>query len=141
MQALSVTGLFVEDHRRILFLLQNFKENKDRNIKKSIEVFNQLRQALQKHFREEDILYSKCKYSTGTILPILNTIRTEHHMIYSKLNEIQNALNTDQKIDLSGFYDLLEKHRDTEEEFLYPEFDNILSDRDKEDVYWKIKVE
>ena len=40
---------------------------------------------------------------------------------------------------LHGHHDLLEQHKNTEEEYLYPEFDNILSDKEKEEVYWKIK--
>jgi hemerythrin-like domain-containing protein len=60
--------------------------------------------------------------------------------INTKINEIQNALKKgDITFNLDGFYELLEKHKKTEDEYLYPELDNVLSDKDKEEVYWKMK--
>jgi hemerythrin len=140
MQVISVNALFMKDHSRIGDLLQAFKETKHKNPEKSVQIFTQLKNALDKHFREEELLYCKYKYSNGAIMPMLNQIRDEHMEINTKINEIQNALKKgDITFNLDGFYELLEKHKKTEDEYLYPELDNVLSDKDKEEVYWKMK--
>jgi len=80
MQPTSIISLFVEDHARISSLLNDFKKNKHKKPKKTAELFNQLSNALKKHFKEEELLYAKYKYKTGNILPILQTIGEEHRI-------------------------------------------------------------
>lgn len=140
MQPTNIIGLFVEDHVRIASLLNDFKKNKHKKPKKNMEIFNQLSNALKKHFKEEELLYKRYKYKTGNIIPILKTIGNEHEILLENLKRIQKSLKDASKIDTTGFYTLLLRHKNIEEHLLYPELDNVLSDKEKEDVYWKIKV-
>jgi len=57
------------------------------------------------------------------------------------LDKMQHSLREGNKIDTSGFYALLLRHKNIEERLLYPELDNVLSDKEKEDVYWKLKIQ
>jgi hemerythrin len=141
MQRINVTGLFVEDHKRIASLLNDFKKHKHDGSKKTKELFKELNRALIIHFHQEELLYSQYKYKTGDILPILQTIRGEHTDILEHMNKIQQSLKQNSnKIDIAGLYGILERHKNMEERLLYPELDSVLSSKEKEEVYWKIKV-
>ncbi|MEA2038133.1 MAG: hemerythrin domain-containing protein [Nanoarchaeota archaeon] len=141
MQALSVTGLLVQDHERIESLLDDFKKTKHKQTKKKVQIFNELAETLRRHFNQEAILYSKYKHLTGEILPILQTVHNEHIEMNEHIERIGNAIRSeDDNVDTSGFFALLVRHRNIEERNLYPELDNVLSDKEKEEVYWKLKV-
>jgi len=140
-QNINIVGLFVEDHERINSLLGDFKKHKHKNTKKAREIFKQLQQGLIKHFHQEEILYSTYKYRTGNIMPIIQTIREEHSIILDKLTNIQQTLKKRQtQIDVSELYTFFERHKNVEDRLLYPELDSVLSDKEKEEVYWKLKV-
>lgn len=137
----NIISLFVEDHERIAQLLTEFKKDKNKNPKKAKEIFKQLHNDLIKHFHQEKILYSKYKQTTGDILPIIQTVNQEHIVILEKLMNIHQSLDKEEtNIDVSNLYSLLEKHKNVEERNLYPELDLVLSEKEKEDIYWKMKV-
>ncbi len=141
MKNTNVISLFLEDHERISQLLTEFKKLKHKNIRKAKDIFKQLHQDLIRHFHQEKILYSRYKQTTGDILPILQTINKEHTTILEKLLGIQRSLaKEDTNIDISDLYAILEKHKNVEDRLLYPEFERILSEKEKEDMYWKMKV-
>jgi len=136
----TIIALFLEEHDRISSLLNDFKKHKYDKSKKTKEIFKQISESLNRHFEEEELLYSKYKYKTGEILPILQTIRKEHSIILDGLDNISNSLKKGDKVNTMGLFLLLEKHKNIEDRLLYPELDRVLSDKEKEDVYWKIKV-
>lgn len=140
-QQTNLVALFVEDHQKITELLKDFKKHKSQHTKKSRETFKQLYEALKNHFCQEEILYSKYKHTTGEILPVLQTIKREHELIFDRLNSINQALNKGKiSVEAYGLYPLLERHKNTEERLLYPELERALSEKEKEEVYWKIRV-
>ncbi len=135
---INLVGLFVNDHKRIVALLNEFKRSKRNKTAKTI--FEQLDYSLRLHFKEEEYLYSKYKQKTGEFLGSLQTIKKEHETIIGYLDAIRRALNNSSKINIKEFFPLLERHKNIEERLLYPELDNALTEKEKEDVYWKIKV-
>lgn len=140
MERINVIGLFLEDHKRIVTILNEFKRSKRSHSKKTKELFDQLEYSLRKHFKQEEILYMNYKQTTGEFIPALQTIRKEHQIIESHLDKIRRAMNDGSKIETAKLYPLLERHKNIEERLLYPELDNVLTEKEKEDVYWKIKV-
>ena len=70
---------------------------------------------------------------------LLKQSEEQHLEILSALDEMGKAIRSGEKIDTGSFRMLLEKHKNMEERLVYPEFDNVLSDKDKEEVYSKIK--
>lgn len=141
MQPTNIISLFVEDHARISSLLNDFKKNKYKKSKKTAGLFNQLSNALRNHFKEEELLYSKYKYKTGNIIPVIQTIKREHEIFSGKLDMMQLSIKKQDKINTTGFFELLLRHKNIEERLLYPELDNVLSDKEKEDIYWKLKIQ
>jgi len=140
-QPLSIIGIFLEDHDRIESMLSDFKKHKHEGSKKTYELFKDLSGALVRHFHQEEILYSTYKHKTGQIIAVLQTVREEHEIILKKLSKINDSLmkqNSD--IDVSELFTLLQRHKNVEDRLLYPELDRVLTDKEREEVYWKIKV-
>jgi hemerythrin len=133
-------SLFLEDHKRITGLLLAFNKQIDTKEPQSKETFEQLHQALITHFHQEEFLYSNYRNITGEIIPVIKTIRKEHQFILKRLAKIKNSLEKGSEIDLGNLLSLLERHKNVEDRLLYPELDRILSDSEKEDIYWKIQV-
>ena len=142
MEQVNITAVFVKDHERMSKLLEDFKDDKQKTQKKNIEIINQLQNFLKKHFKEEELLYSKYKLTTGNLLPVIQTIKSEHKSFLESLDNMQTALkNGSTEIELFDIYHLLIKHKNVEERLLYPELDNALSDKEKEEVYWNIRMQ
>jgi len=142
MKTTNIINLFVEDHERIDSLLGNFKNIQNKEPKKAIKIFDQLSNDLIRHFHQEEILYSNYKYTTWEIIPVIQTIRKEHEMILKKIDKIRNSFKKGSiNIDTTKLFSLFERHKNIENTLLYPELDRVLSDKEKEEVYWRIKVE
>ena len=130
----DVISLFVEDHKKIAAILKELKEkNSDKAMLENLRVW------LTKHFNEEERLYSEYKHKTGKILPVLQTIRKEHETIKKELMDFESSKRTKEKLS-KEIITLLERHKNVEERILYPELDKILSEKEKEEIYWKLKV-
>ena len=136
---MNLTSLFVQDHHKIGQLINQFKIDIDSDESRAITIFTQLKTILLRHFQEEEILYSRCKYDDESIIPLLNSIKEQHKVILSKLHDIHSSLSENRKISMTSFFTLLEKHKEQEERYLYPEFDKILTNEEKEQAYWDIK--
>ncbi|MFH1641778.1 MAG: hemerythrin domain-containing protein [Nanoarchaeota archaeon] len=135
MQAYNIINLFVEDHNRITELLDIFTG------KKTKHNFNNLKKALEKHFVEEELLYSRYKYKTGEIIPVLQTVGKEHSNILEILKKIEAAVKKIYAVGILELYALLERHKNMENRLLYPELDKVITDKEKEEVYWSIKMQ
>jgi hemerythrin len=127
----AVTNLLLEDHKRISSLILKSMDE---------ESLKQLKLILHKHFKEEEIFFSKYKYATGPLIPIMEQIREEHPKITEMLNNITKELKQKKSTaTVRELLRLLSHHKKLEEDYLYPEIDNLLSDSEKEEIYWKIK--
>lgn len=141
MQPTNIVSLFVEDHERIALLLKDFNKSQNKKSKKAAAAFQQLSKDLIRHFHQEEILYSKYRYNTGTVIPVIQTVRKEHEIILKRIEKIKNSLNKGStNIDATRLSSLFERHKNIENILLYPELDRVLSDTEKEEVYWKIRV-
>jgi len=88
LEQVNITAVFVKDHERMSKLLEDFKDDKQKTQKKNIEIINQLQNFLKKHFKEEELLYSKYKLTTGNLLPVIQTIKSEHKSFLESLDKI-----------------------------------------------------
>ena len=141
MEETNIIGLFVEDHERISSLLNDFKKHKHNRARKTKELFSQLSRSIAVHLHQEEILYTQYRNTTGKTLPILQTIRNEHTLISEKIQEIKDELEKGEgKIEIGDLYEVIERHKNVEERLLYPELDNVLTQKEKDEVFWKLKV-
>lgn len=124
----SLRSLFNDDHKKIVTLLNALKKNVNND-----EKIKELQLVLHKHFKEEELFYTKNQYMPSPIIPMLKSILDEHTVIRTKLK----TLDSFEKI--TELIKILAKHKKTEEDFLYPELDSAISDVEKDEIYWKIK--
>lgn len=68
---------------------------------------------------------------------MLNMIK-EHDIILEMLNTIKNDLAFKDNLDVSEFQELLLRHKNFEDEILYPELDNKLNKKQKRLIIEKI---
>jgi len=119
---INILSLLVEDHKKIEKLIEQFKQDKNN--------FSALNDAMIKHFREEEKLYSAYVSTTNKTLPIIQTITKEHEILANNLKQAQYSS------DISEFEALVQRHKNMEERLLYPELDKELSENQKENAYW-----
>jgi len=119
---INILSLLVEDHKKIEKLIEQFKQDKNN--------FSALNDAMIKHFREEEKLYSAYLSTTNKTLPIIQTITKEHEILANNLKQAQYSS------DISEFEALVQRHKNMEERLLYPELDKELSENQKENAYW-----
>lgn len=122
MTIINILSLLVEDHKKIEKLIEQFKQDKNN--------FSALNDAMIKHFREEEKLYSAYVSTTNKTLPIIQTITKEHEILANNLKQAQYSS------DISEFEALVQRHKNMEERLLYPELDKELSENQKENAYW-----
>ncbi len=122
MTIINILSLLVEDHKKIEKLIEQFKQDKNN--------FSALNDAMIKHFREEEKLYSAYLSTTNKTLPIIQTITKEHEILANNLKQAQYSS------DISEFEALVQRHKNMEERLLYPELDKELSENQKENAYW-----
>ncbi|MFH1850011.1 MAG: hemerythrin domain-containing protein [archaeon] len=135
----SLIAIFVDDHRRIVAMFNDFKDNKFRRSPKIAQILGELMKALDRHMHLEESLYGKYREATGTMLPIIQTVRREHGLLRKRLAEMHKALAQGKDIDVSGFGMLLRRHSNIEERLLYSELEPVISAREMDEVYARIR--
>ena len=141
MQLETISQVMLMDHGKIVKLLNDFGKCLDldkQTLKKAFEIF---RWELEKHiFTEEKVIfisYEPEDQEEGyTMIPQL---MTDHKKIYDKMKEIQKSIKSDKTCNFQDFKELMIKHKDFEENFLYPKLDQELDETTKEMIVKRIK--
>lgn len=140
----SISKFMEQDHDRLDDLYNQFKELKASDQNKANEIFSEFKSDLQKHiFWEEEILFPLFEYKTGMHdTGPTAVMRIEHKEIKNYLNEIFTNLNNGntQTKDLENeLFEVLYAHNLKEENILYPMIDNLVDDKEREEIFFKIK--
>lgn len=120
----SITSLFRADHREIRKRIIDLEKNGITLIK-----IEQLKNALDRHFTNEEELYKKYVTLSGDRLPIIQTIMLEHIEMKSKIEDAHSKLGKGNKIDFSDLVLMLRRHENIEENLLYAELDKAFNDK------------
>ncbi len=141
MQTETISKIMLRDHDNIVKLLNDFKNclNLDKETLK--KVFDIFKWELEKHiFTEEKVIFisydPEDKTEGYTMIPQL---MLDHKKIYDSLKGIQNSINMDKTCNFQDFKELLIKHKQYEENFLYPKLDQELNEKTKEMIINRIK--
>jgi len=134
-----ITGLMIEDHERLIGLFDDFKKTEKKDLKKANELFARFDKELRNHFiAEEKIIISTFRKNNNT-LPIVSVLKSEHIKIRSILEKILASIRENSKINTFDLFTVLTRHQNIEERLFYPELDEMLSEKEKNAVYEKIK--
>ena len=135
MDEYSITEHFVGDHKEHAELIQKYKDSYKTKDPRCIDNFNDLRNALLKHFNEEEDMYSIYEDRSETLVRLIKVIRDQHREMEKILEDAYDDEDADfGDEDFKHFFDILEKHTEIEEKELYPEFDRVLSAGEREEI-------
>ncbi len=139
MKNTEIWDLMTKDHLKISNLLEDVSNIDEDDFETVIDKFNKFKWELQKHFFTEEraifVFYRKPDIEINLIPDLL----WEHDKILNKLDEVEKKLYEKKKIDFSGFKQMLLKHKNNEEEILYPKLDEGLDESKKEIIVSRIK--
>ena len=137
---ISVTNLMVESHNHIERLFDKFKASIEGDFKLTIRLFDEFKWEFEKHiFIEEKAIFKFFNLSKNDdYFDVVPNLIKEHDIILETLNEIENNLVIKGSDDTHRFKELLAKHKNFEEETIYPKLDKELNDSQKNSIFIKI---
>ncbi|MEK6923033.1 MAG: hemerythrin domain-containing protein [Nanoarchaeota archaeon] len=139
----TVLNFMEEDHDRLDNIFKEFKNIKNTDKNRARNLFHEFKIGLQKPIVwEEEILFPLFENKTGMHdTGPTAVMRMEHRKIKDFLERIHHGLGKNiQTKDLEdGLIEVLTEHNDKEENILYPWIDNSVSEKEKEEVFTKMK--
>ena len=140
MQSLSITEVMERDHDIIEKLLNDLGRCIDldnQTLKKAFEMFNW---ELEKHlFTEEKVIftiYEPEDYVEG--YKMVPQLIKEHDEIYKQLKEMRKIIKSNKECNFQELKDLITKHKDFEDEHVYPKFDQELDKPTKDMIIKRV---
>lgn len=139
-----VTEFMGKDHDRLDEIFKEFHSIKDSDYDKAMSLYLKFKAGLERHIAwEEEILFPLFEKRTGMHDSGPTAVmRMEHGEIKEFLEKIKNNLareNTKTEEFERGLLEILTPHNDKEENVLYPWFDNAVTQREREEIFAKIK--
>jgi len=133
----SISEVMLEDHKRIEDKFKELKESNKSNFK---ERFKNFRFELEKHFVVEENAILKSYNPEKYNYEIVQKTIKEHKEILDIIKRMGKQLEQEESVGMVVFEDMLMKHRNFEDEVLYPRLDKELNPKQKDEIIKKIKM-
>ena len=133
--SIDILTLMVKDHFKIEKLLDGLEKNAEKDHSIMMKSFNKFEWELEKHiFVEEKAIFTS--YNPENVImgyKMLPELTKQHNVILNKLDNMRRDARSRRKItDIYGFKEFLIKHKNFEEQSLYPKLDQELDEVEKE---------
>jgi len=137
---MTITNLMMKSHNKLEKLLDKLKVSTQRDFELTSELFDEFKWEFEKHiFTEEKAIFKFFNFSKDEDhFDVVPNLIKEHDALLEMLNEVENDLSIKDHLDISGFKNLLIKHKNFEEETIYPKLDDELNDSQKNSIFIKI---
>jgi hemerythrin-like domain-containing protein len=137
----NILPIMVKDHYKIHGLLNDFEEKTKQNHGELLKSFYTFEWELEKHlFIEEKAIFTL--YSPEDITEgykMLPELTKQHNKILNMLNNLrQDVLHKRPILDIYEFKEFLTKHKNFEEQEVYPRLDKTLDPSQKEFIVHRI---
>lgn len=137
---MNISRAMLKDHKKIGDLLETLKKGLNQDTKTVFNLFDNFTWNLQKHFFiEEKVILIDYDPSDENSSENLSKILEEHDSILKIAIKLREELIKNKKIDISELRSKLIKHRNYENETLYPMLDMELNSNQKKLVLEKIR--
>ena len=141
MQSVNISLVMARDHDKIKKLLNDFDKcttlDKE-TLKKAFEIF---KWELEKHlFTEEKVIFTLYKpedYEEG--YKMVPQLIRDHDNIYKQLKIIDKSINLEKQCNFQELKEIITKHKNFEDEHVYPIFDQELDKTTKEMMIKRIQ--
>lgn len=140
MKSTAISEVMVRDHGKIVRLLIDFENSIGQDIPSTMKAFNEFVWELEKHlFTEERAIFTAYEPEDETEgYAMIPELIKEHNEIFDKLKVMKKSIKKRKTFDFHGFKKLLTKHKDFEDEKVYPKFDQELDEAEKKIIIHRI---
>lgn len=138
---ISILSLMIKDHSKLNDLIEKLDESTKKDFDSMKEAFTKFEWELEKHiFTEEKAIFTS--YNPENVsegYKMLPELTKHHNYIVNKLNNWREDIRRKRILtDVYSFKVFLDNHRQFEEEKVYPQLDEVLSEDDKRHIVAKI---
>jgi len=140
-EEISILSLMVNDHCKIENLLTDLEEKNKTSFEEMKKSFTKFEWELEKHiFAEEKAIFTDYNpKDAGQGYKMLPELTKQHNYILNTLNNWHSDIRKKKMLsDVYSFKEYLVKHREFEEEKVYPKLEESLSDEEKRHIIAKI---
>ena len=137
----SITKLMIKDHYKIEELINKLEEKTKEDFESMAKAFNKFEWELEKHiFTEEKAIFTS--YNPEDVIEgykMLPELTKQHNFIINTLNNWRDDIRKKRTLsDVYSFKEFVMRHKDFEEEKVYPQLDEGLSEEQKRHIIAKI---
>jgi hemerythrin-like domain-containing protein len=137
----SIFKLMSRDHYKIEGLLNKLEEATKEDFESMVKAFNKFEWELEKHiFTEEKAIFTS--YNPEDVIEgykMLPELTKQHNYIINTLNNWRDDIRKKRTLsDVYSFKEFIIKHKDFEEQKVYPQLDEGLNEEQKRIIVTKI---
>jgi len=138
----SILNIMIKDHCNIEELINNLEKSSKSNYKSMTNAFYKFEWKLEKHiFIEEKAIFTS--YNPNDVIEgykMLPELTKQHNYIINTLNNWREDIRKRRNItDVYSFREFIIKHKNFEEEKVYPKLEESLNEDVKQQIIAKIK--
>ena len=135
-----ILNLMIGHHAliEVYFSILKDKLSSQQNVSEDLEKF---KWQIEKHFFVEEKVvfdYDHFRIKNEKVYQLVKELTNEHVIIIREVERFSKQITDNEKPDMSGFQKLLEDHRKTEENELYPILDKELDESKKEEIVKRV---
>ena len=140
-KSISILELMVKDHRKIEELINELEEESKNDFESMEKAFYKFEWELEKHiFTEEKAIFTS--YTPEDVIEgykMLPELTKQHNYIVNRLNNWREDIRKKRMItDIYSFKIFLNRHKNFEEEKVYPNLDQSIPEKEKKQIVAKI---
>jgi hemerythrin-like domain-containing protein len=140
-EEISILKLMVRDHCKIEELINKLEEKTKEDFESMAKAFNKFEWELEKHiFTEEKAIFTS--YNPEDVIEgykMLPELTKQHNFIVNTLNNWRDDIRKKRTLsDVYSFKEFVIRHKDFEEEKVYPQLDEGLNEEQKRKIIAKI---
>jgi hemerythrin superfamily protein len=137
----SILKLMIRDHCKIEVLIKKLEESTKEDFESMSKAFTKFEWELEKHiFTEEKAIFTS--YNPEDVIEgykMLPELTKQHNFIVNTLNNWRDDIRKKRMLsDVYSFKEFIIKHKDFEEEKVYPQLDEGLNEEEKRKIIAKI---
>jgi hemerythrin-like domain-containing protein len=137
----NIFKFMIQDHYKIEKLINQLEEKNNEDFESMKKTFNSFEWELEKHiFTEEKAIFtSYAPEDTSEGYKMLPELTKQHNFILNKLNNWRKDIRNKRMLsDIYSFKLFIMRHRNFEEEKVYPMLDQSLTEEEKRHIESKI---